>query len=560
MKDISDPKLFTDAQAAAKDLVALASDRNESFDQGEKIFFMDQPDDIPDADNLKVTISPDGRNKVLGAARLLSATDPIPTVTREGLDTSVAGEIENALRQMWTISGRMAGNDLHYDAALSCLLYANVHLTVILTSELVKLATGTSPANVRRLENLAAKTPLLFRIMTARGGYPRYDALGMDAYYREEETTLGAIRKQYGSAAEGLTGNDNDLKVLCDWWDLTYHFVSIQGDAEPILAQEHELPFIPVAVSIAEGSRLWKEEKRRLQPFLYTLFKSGVHQRQSLSLTTIYTKLAQFGSSPLWMIERGSVDGKIEFDASGVIPVAYTNPGDRVQPGNANMIDPNLYRSLEIANGLAEQSTLYGQALGQPLSGGNATFSATALLSQAGRLPLIATQKAVSRAIGDIMQMGLEWLGLESINHALLKNAKLNEPFDVEVKLDVKLPQDLVKNAGMFQQLQGKVSDGWLLENLLQITDPDEQRRQLAKEMAFKAKFQSRLQAAMQAAMQQGQPGQPGAQSPVKPGQAPEAPAPQQGPTPQAADGSLQAPLPSQGEMTGGGDVPQQAG
>ena len=566
MKDITDPKLLMDAQDAAKDLVALASDRNTNFDEGEKIFFMDQPSDIPDADNLKLTISPDGRNKVLGAARLLSSTDPIWTVTREGLDTSVAGDIENALAQMFTVSGRMAGVDLHYDGALSCLLYANVHMTVILTSELVKLSAGTSPANVRRMQDLAKKTPLVFRIMTARNGFPRYDALGMDAYYREESTTLGAIRNQYGAAADILTGQDKESVVLCDWWDLTNHFVWIQGKAEAILSQEHELPFIPVAVSVAEGSRLWKEEKRRLQPFLYTLYKSGVHQRQSLSLTTIYTKLAQFGASPLWLIERGAPDGKIEFDFSGEIPVAYTNPGDHIAPANANMIDPNLYRSLDIANSLAEQSTLYSQALGAPLAGGNATFSTTALLSQAGRLPLIATQKAVSRCLGAIAQMGLEWMGLEGIKHTLLNGVKLDEPFDVEVKLDVKLPQDLVKNAGVLSSLQGKVSDGWLLENLMQITDPDEQRRQLAKEMAYKVRFQARLQQAMQPPAAQTSPNMaPGAapQSPTQPPAQPPQPsqdqlAAAQNSGNQAADGSMQTPLPPQGEMQGGANAPQQ--
>jgi hypothetical protein len=383
-----------------------------------------------------------------------------------------------------------------------------------------------------------------------------------------------------------LSGSNTDIAVLCDWWDLTNHFVWIQGQDTFILAQEHELPFIPVAVSVAEGSRLFKEEYRRLQPFLYTLFKSGLHQRQSLSLTTIFTKLAQFGASPPWIIERGSADSKIEFDYSGNIPVIYTSPGDKVQPAGSNMIDPNLYRSLEVANGLAEASTLYGQALGAPLTGGNSTFSTTALLSQAGRLPLIPTQKAVSRAIGDIFQMGLEWMGNENIKHDLLHNAPLDKPFDVSVKLDVKLPQDLVKNAGMFSQLQGKVADGWLYENLLQITDPDEQRRQLQKEMAYKARFQTALQAEIQKmqqqAMQQNQPPQggapqPGQQGQPQPGQpqpGPQQP-PQGGPTPeqiaamqnsgnQGADGAMTSPLPPRGAGPqgnpgnpgqGGGDV-----
>ena len=574
IKKLTDVTTIGQLKTTAESMKAADSDRDALYDALEDIYFLESTD-MPDDEGVKTTISPTGKNAVDGMKRLLAASEPIITVKRQDAqDTSVSGKIEAMLQAAWRESCKAANVELQSDAALAAILYSRVDIAIILTSELVKLMKGSkSKAAQRRVEKLAAKTPLMFKVLNPRNGYFQQDDLGMSAYYRREETTIANIKNVYGLAAENLKGADTDPVYINDYWDLTYHLTWVDELPDPLEAVEHDLPFIPVVVAVSEGSRLWTESDRRVDPFLAGLHKSGLHKRESLTLTTIYTKLAQSGSAAPVIIERGSTDGNIEMDASGPFPIWYTNPGDKVVQSNAGAIDPNVYRALEIAGQKSEQTTIYTQALGAPL-GASSPFSAVALLGQAGRLPLTTQQKAVSKAIGDAMQTGVEWLAEESAKHELLADVDMSQAYTVEAKVDVKLPQDMVKNAGVAGQIvgQGLASTTWAQENLMQITDPDAERRKMLQEKVYMAMFQKRLQEvmAMPSGLQQpGQPGQPGQQLPPgqQPPQQPGPMPPGQGqPMPPEAmtqpgmpgpDGAMQEPLPPElAAAMGGGQQP----
>lgn len=554
-----------DIKNQANNLKQSNAIKQDNFTEALEAYLMTW-DEQPGGENIKITISPSARNAVTGAVRLLSGSEPLITVTREvdTLTTALNDQVEEALAVMWRESGQIEGSEVHLDASMSAVLFGEVHLAVELTSEVAKrMQGGKGKAQKRMAEKLVARTPIRFRALNPQLGHVRRGAGGISAYFRQEDVTRGELRTSFPDL---MPGDDASKVTLNEWWDLVYHVVWIDGEDQPLLEVEHELPFIPVAVAYADGSSLFAKPEENSQPFLYTLIKSGIQQRESLMLTVMYTKLFQYGMTPPLIIEGGQPGDTFRFDADQPLPVGYVPAGARVSYPMTNIIDPNIYKAMDLARNLGEQSTIYQQALGAPLEGGNNPYSSIALLSQAGRLPLVGPQKAISKAIGEAMGLALEWLREEGgADHALLADVDLNTDYKVEVKLDIKMPQDTLRNAQIGAQITGGpnpfLSKEWWYENAMGINNTDEIRQKIAIEQAYGAAFATALQGQvqasqmqMQAAAQQGQP-QPG--QPGQPQQAPQAPQqgqPQQPPQGMPGpDGAMQVPLdPGQSGGAGG--------
>jgi len=88
MKPITDIKQFEAARTAGQQLIAASGTRNQQFDKAEDLYFLKWKNAPTPSENFQITISPDGRDKAQGIVRLLSASEPIITVTRDGLDQS----------------------------------------------------------------------------------------------------------------------------------------------------------------------------------------------------------------------------------------------------------------------------------------------------------------------------------------------------------------------------------------------------------------------------------------------------------------------------------------
>lgn len=547
------PSIFSDIETQANALKAENAIKLENFKESVDAYLMTW-EDQPGGENIKVTISPSARNALIGASRLLSSTSPIVTVTKRDDVIATLGNdaVEAALNTAWKESSEINGAEVHLDAALSALLFGEVHLAVELTSETAARMKGAQGKAAKRMaDKVVQRTPIRFRALNPQLGYVRRGAGGVAAYYRTEDVTRGELRTIFPEIA---VGDDAKVVTLNEWWDLVYHIIWVMGD-EPLLAVEHDLPFIPVVVTYSDGSSLFAKPEQNVQPFLYTFLKSGVHSRESLMLTVMYTKLFQFGMTPPLIVEGGNLGDTFRFDADQPLPVGYVPTGARVSYPMSNIIDPNVFKGLEVARGLGEQSTIFSQALGAPLTGGNNPFSTVALLSQAGRLPLTGPQKAVSKAIQEAMGISLEWLREEGTDHALFKDIDLEAEYSIDVKLDVQMPQDSIRNAQVGAQITSGpnafVSKKWWYENAMGIRDTDKMRQEIAVENAYAAAFQTALQQQLQmqqqqaqAAMQpQGQPmpagqGQPGAQTPDQAPQPQDIPQGMPGP-----DGALQQPL-----------------
>jgi hypothetical protein len=265
-------------------------------------------------------------------------------------------------------------------------------------------------------------------------------------------------------------------------------------------------------------------------------------------------------------------DNEVEMNFDKAGGYAKIQVGEDFSPLQKQIVDPNLWQALDIAGQKLAESTIYKQTLGEPL-GKNAPFSMVALLSQSGRLPLVAPQRILGWAIGSAMEIALNWMKADQRQGTAVYQGRLElnpddipDDFEIEALLDVNLPQDDLQNANVANMLtEGEdplVSKDWVRQNILKIEQPSEMVDQIWEEKAANLKalqyftwqlqqIQMRMQQAMTPPMPpEGQaPGQPpGGQAAPPPGgteQLPPEPAPGQlrGLPPVMAQGGQQAPL-----------------
>jgi hypothetical protein len=161
----------------------------------------------------------------------------------------------------------------------------------------------------------------------------------------------------------------------------------------------------------------------------------------------------------------------------------------------------------------------------------NAPFSSIALLAQSGQLPTVPVKKAVSNAIGKLMLDVLRRFrehppeGFEAV--AGFKPSDIPEDLELACMLEVKLPQDVFRNAQVASMLveKGVVDSSWARENVLQISNPDEIQEKIWEQKSADAFYKLLLENFMREAITKmtAAPGGPGGAPPgAAPGGMPE--------------------------------------
>ena len=154
---------------------------------------------------------------------------------------------------------------------------------------------------------------------------------------------------------------------------------------------------------------------------------------------------------------------------------------------------------------------MYRQALG----GGNpnnAAFSSIALLSQAGRLPLITPQRTGGAGIGQAFEIMFTLMKANPTKrtylaeHGLEKIAVADIPDDliIDVKLEADLPQDKLQmaNVAALMKQNGFVSDEWIRENILNIGQSDDMTKKIVEEKFIDMRIQEYFTGAMRQEIQ----------------------------------------------------------
>jgi hypothetical protein len=542
---------FTDIVNKCVDLKSMYSTRRTNFDAVEKMYLMDWSTDKPDSPWLKITISPSARNAVLGMVRILTSSDPTFSVPYDKNDLQaqqVADRIEKACSSIWQMAGRVRQMPIHYEMAMSGCLYGECHLGIISTADLVANASGASPAAIKRMEAIAARTPYLFDVYDPRTCYPEFDSFGLSSWYRESVVKSGAILDQWGkkAVAAGLSAlSRNEDYTYCDYLDNDVHATWIDGKSEPLLLESHNLPCIPVVAQITEGSYLFKKPEDQRQPPLLAEYKSGIWNRQNLWLTTVFSNLFAIAANPTFLatVKDKAEDILSDFSIPGGVTKMLV--GENMGPLAKNVIDPSMMTAWQVLEQMSEESTIFKQALGAQLQSANAPYSAIALLNQAGRLPLVTQQKNLSDEIGRAMQNvfemakvsgGVKVTGKSGVMD--IKTAEIPDNIIIEATLDAKLPTDERQNAMMAIQLSS--GDAPLLsqrearEDFLQVGQSDDMTKEILTEKVTMSLIQAKLAQFIQTRMPPpgAQPGQPGQQPPQQ-GQPPEQMPPQGQPNPQ---------------------------
>ena len=156
-----------------------------------------------------------------------------------------------------------------------------------------------------------------------------------------------------------------------------------------------------------------------------------------------------------------------------------------------DVFNKDMMQGYTIAEQMVSESGIYKQTLGQPLAAGTA-FSSLSLLSQAGRLPLSAPQRASAWTFGSIFENilgrvrdGKSARTVKGESELLQLEADIiPENITVSVIVDVDMPQDKLQNANVASMVvdRGLASKEWARESLLNINSASEMEKDIVKE------------------------------------------------------------------------------
>lgn len=589
---IFDPKLMSEIKQRALELKAAHAERDRLFDQYDEMYLINWTKATEEKLKwMQVTASPGFRDKVQGAVRLMVATDPLVNIVQNEMSKGINTEkVESFLNSVLHHSGRITGEPVHYPLITTGILYDEMHVGITSTQdqlELAKRAKADSDvdrlykkANIARWEEITDTCAWQLDPFNPKTGYPHWGPTGLDAYYRIVSTTLGSVIDQFGQVPAGLEMSDRRTKLyLHAYYDSV--FTAIWTDQGDILLKPHGLPRIPVVAQILNGSRIFEKEEDKRQPMGYVLAKTGLWSAQSLILTVMMTAVLNMGATPTKVYTPQNADDRI--DISNDKDLITLSPGGRLDfVQSKGLIDPAMMNVQQLVQRMEEESTIYPQALGQAIDRQGATYSELALLAQSGRLPLIGPQRRGGWGFSTIFETIMAFMRDDARyrKNTGLDAADLAKGMEIEVKLDVALPQDKLQQANIFNILtegdNPKVSVGWGLEHILNVNNPDKMRKEIWNEKAAMMMFAKVLQQLMQPPQPQvpppgaGGPGAPGMPGGLPPGAAMPTgagPAPagmqMQGGLPQAQAGLVPGPggppmTPEQLAGEGGGYGPNQ--
>lgn len=494
-----DRDVFNQIRTHAQDLKSVHSVRDSEFDEYEKMYLMDfhaENSEFAKQDIMKLTPSPSARNKVLNACRLMMSQEPVFDINASGFDQGKVEAIEKNISRWWDQAGRAARRPLHYDMILSAMLYDEMHTSITIMDDY-----KAYNKKDRRAERVSKITPILFQSWNPREGYPEFDELGLCAYYRETQVRWSYVAQKYKELLKDnytyFNQKSTDNVVLKIWYDLEHYAIWI-NDGEPLVCEEHNLPCIPIDVTLVNGSSFFEKEEDRRQPLLFSIMRSHLWERESLLYTVLYSLLFTLGVTPTFVYKTDTEDD-LQMQNDGAISYYMMRKGDTLDPlDSKGILPPEVQRLSEITGDLIDESTMYSTAFGEK-NFNSQTFSETSLLQQAARLPLIGPQRLGGFGISSTIEMALMMLKERGINFEKngyqIKASEIPEDIEVKAKLDVILPQEKLQmvNVGLNMQKLG-MPDEYIQSNLLGITNTKEIKRQYTQQQAEASLLQYKLQ------------------------------------------------------------------
>lgn len=581
---------WREAEDTARNLFSGFGAIREQMQDSEDAYFLNWKN-RPTSQQVKATISPAPRVKVQGAVRLLTATAPTWELPKEKNNPDaeqVSSKIEKFANKMWLQSNNIQQLRVEEDITLSAFLYDEIQVRVISTLDLLE-SVRTASVNAEqedgydetRWQNeiafaqaVADRTPYLYETVSPMTGRYIKSRLGLEAHYTETDLLVADILAQYGQRAQDalMGAKPYHTRTVYEWWDKTYHYVGVKGGT-PFVGGKHGLPMIPIVVVRVEGSGLFSKPERQNEPFLYTVLKSGLIERQNEMLTVLFTNMAALMDAQFVHKKGNDQAGSIDVSHNVIGGVVEVEPGGEFGPMVKNIFDPSVEKGLRLVDDLFDGSTIYSQALGERVSGSD-NFSLVSLLSQAGRLPLVPTQEAMKSAFAALMEISFKWLKKDGkkvkYDYGELSAQEIPDRLEFTANVEVDMPQDKLQQVTIATQATAGpdplVSKGWARTKVLNEGQSDELQKEIWDEQAAAFAFQSGMRPFVQAMIQKmasmkppGQPPSASDQAPVTPPPTPPTTGPmgEGGMTPESMppDSASTAPL---GAMNGGANAANQ--
>lgn len=470
---------LTDIVNRAKRLESTFNKRGDLFKRYREMYFMDNIEKPSsgqiDRHDWKLTASPSARNEVIGMKRLLDTSDMHVKVLENGNASKKSDMIERGLKKILDVSGEGKQARVESDAMLSAVLYGPVVLGAEALQDL--LSVKALPEYKRmHYQKIQKKTPFLIKALNPEEHFAEIDEGLVILSEWKYKLTGAKIKSRYKVSANDLQEYD-----VRDIFTPEYHIITIDGIGH-VFAKPHGLGCVPVVVSLSGGTELFHTPEEQLNSFLYAKAKAELDKRENMILTALFTQLNKRGLlGTMYWIDPETAPDNITIDYQNGVMFAK----GKVSAQNDQVIDPVVFQIKNMLDDLSGQSTIYKQTLGENINAG--TFSGLAMLSSAGKLPLVDPQRALENAFRDIFVHILYRIKQEGIENELIPPAEIPNDLDIVVTFEPKLPQDNLRNSQMAVNLGDLVSDEWKLTNLLQEGDAAAMQRQVAKEKIFKS-------------------------------------------------------------------------
>jgi hypothetical protein len=475
-----------DWKTRALGLIGTFNRRSDLFERYRQIFFMENMEKARaagvDKKDWKLTPSPNGRNEVVGMHRLLDTGDiQIEVKSKDG---GRVDQLEDGLKAIIKASGTNGLASVTSDAMLSAVLYGPVVLYAESVDDLLAAKT-LKPYRRRHLEKLRARTPFVVRTINPEESFPELDDGQLIFHVWKHKLSGAVIKSRFGVSQ----ADDKKDYTVYDCFDPEYHYVWADGLKDPLIEGEHGLNCVPIALSYSGGTNLFTDPHHQIQSFLYAKVMGNLDARENSVLTSIFTQLHRRGMlGEMYWIDPESAPETIKIDYQDGVFYAK----GKVTAKSDRIIDPVVFEIKGLLDELSGQSTIYKQTLGENIA--TSTFSGLAMLSSAGKLPLVSPERALEAAFRDICEHILYRVKEEGIENDLVPPQDVVENLDISVTFAPKLPQDQLRNAQVATQIGDKVSTEWIHSNLLQINDTPAMEKAIMREQMKKAIFQFMVQ------------------------------------------------------------------
>ena len=514
-----------------------------NFELFRKQYFMEKParpkNAEVDADDWKITPSPSSRNEVQGHKRLLDTSEIGVNMMENNQPSRNSDKIERGLKRVVEVSGEGRRARVLSDAALAVSLYGPCILAADMYSDML-MAKNLTPYMRRHYEKQEKKSPAVITVLNAEECSYEFEAGVLLLFQRKYKLRGNQLRARFGELP-GKPIKDTNEYIVRDIYTPEYRVIDVENYGT-VMSKEHGLTCIPIGIGFSGGSELFFKPEEQINPFLYAKAKAELWEWETSLLTAARTNANMRGLlGPMVHIE-GEEDASITH--SGGMRIMRSK--GKATPIDDKIVDPVIFQLLNTVEDLSGQSTIYRQTLGENINAG--TFSSLAMLSSAGKLPLIDPQRALQQAFEEVFDYILYRIKTDGIENEIIPPADIPDNYELSVEFKPKLPQDDLRNAQVAGMIGDKVSDEWIHTNLLQIGDSAAMQKQIVKEQVMKAMVQAMLQDQQflggMIAQIMGQGKQPAqVQGQTQPGAQPAMPQGQPMPQPQGQPNMEQTPL-----------------